>query len=117
MANKNEPGTGNDNPQTSLIPNDPIPTPGDNPTPQHQTLQNNGQTNPQNPPQETSDEILARESLEREEQDKILQLDFGTNSSALYRQAMARFDPKENEVQLSEHTVYTDREYNDYGYF
>ena len=62
MANQNEPGTGNDNPQSSLIPNDPATTTGDNTNPQHQTLQDNGQTNPKSTPKETSDEILARES-------------------------------------------------------
>ena len=56
-------------------------------------------------------------ALKREKEDKILQSDFGTNSSALYRQAMARFDPKENEVQLSEHFVYTDKEFNEHGHF
>lgn len=45
------------------------------------------------------------------------EIDDTNKTSALYRRAAEDFDPKETEVQLAEHFVYTDAELEEFGYF
>ena len=112
-----------------------IPQDGDNDTREHSEATTDGSTRPilHLPPAnndndtgstntddvipETNEERISREKYEESERDKYLKSVHGDSNSRLYREAQSRFDPNETQDQLAEHTVYFDKELEEYGHF
>ena len=120
MANKDKPGPGSKPAKSDIKTDEPTAVDGDNKS----AGDAEGTDSPE--PVDTTEYITlpGGEKVDKEFfelQQRYAREDFerntGASATALAVEAFKRFDPKEQNIQLSEHYVYRDREFDESGHF